>query len=103
MPDAPPVETLIGALRPGNVDIDALAHIVLGDDLEAAATYVTIMRERGLSMETLYIELLEPTARFLGKMQDNDESNFIDVTIGVGRLQKLLVIFNEWGETILCH
>ncbi len=95
MPDAPPVESLIEALRPSSADIDALAHIVLGDDLEAAATYVTIMRDRGLSMETLYMELLEPTARHLGEMWDNDECDFIDVTIGVGRLQKLLAIFNE--------
>ncbi|WP_373476089.1 B12-binding domain-containing protein [Sphingorhabdus sp.] len=95
VPDAPPVESLIDALRPSSAEIDALAHIVLGDDLEAAATYVTIMRDRGLSMETLYIELLEPTARHLGEMWDNDECDFIDVTIGVGRLQKLLAIFNE--------
>lgn len=95
VPDAPPVEALVEALLPSGADVDALAHIVLGDDLEAAATYVTVMRERGLSMETLYIELLEPTARHLGKMWDNDECDFIDVTIGVGRLQNLLAIFNE--------
>ncbi len=95
VPDAPPVEVVIKALLPSGADIDALAHIVLGDDLEAAATYVTVMRDRGLSMETLYIELLEPTARHLGKMWDNDECDFVDVTIGVGRLQNLLAIFNE--------
>lgn len=95
VPDAPPVDALIDALRPSNSEIDALAHIVLGDDLEAAATYITIMRDRGMSMETLYVELLEPTARHLGEMWDNDECDFIDVTIGVGRLQKLLAIFND--------
>lgn len=95
VPDAPTVDALIEALRPSSTEIDALAHIVLGDDLEAAATYVTIMRDRGLSMETLYVELLEPTARHLGEMWDNDECDFIDVTIGVGRLQKLLAIFND--------
>ena len=95
VPDAPSIDALIGALRPSSTEIDALAHIILGDDLEAAATYVTIMRDRGLSMEMLYIELLEPTARHLGEMWDNDECDFIDVTIGVGRLQKLLAIFND--------
>ena len=95
VPDAPPVNELIEALRPSSTEIDALGHIVLGDDLEAAATYVTIMRDRGLSMETLYVELLEPTARHLGEMWDRDECDFIDVTIGVGRLQKLLAIFND--------
>lgn len=95
VPEAPPVDVLIDALRPSSTDIDALAQIVLGDDIEAAATYITVMRERGLSMETLYVELLEPTARHLGKMWDNDECDFIVVTIGVARLQSLLAIFNE--------
>ena len=95
LPGAPLVEEVIEALRPNSTEIDALAHIVLGDDLEAAATYVTIMKDRGLSMETLYVELLEPTARHLGEMWDRDECDFIDVTLGVGRLQKLLAIFNE--------
>ena len=95
VPGAPLVEEVIEALRPNSTEIDALAHIVLGDDLEAAATYVAIMKDRGLSMETLYVELLEPTARHLGEMWDRDECDFIDVTLGVGRLQKLLAIFNE--------
>lgn len=95
LPDAPPVDVVLEALAPSGADIDSLAHIVIGDDLEAAATYVTVLRDRGLSMETLYVELLEPTARHLGKMWEDDECDFIDVTIGVARLQKLLAIFNE--------
>lgn len=95
LPDAPSVDVVIQALAPSGADIDSLAHIVIGDDLEAAAVYVTILRDRGLPMETLYVELLEPTARHLGKMWDDDECDFIDVIIGVARLQKLLAIFNE--------
>jgi len=43
-----------------------LAHIVLGNDLEAAVAYVLMLRDRGLDMDTLFIELLEPAARHLG-------------------------------------
>lgn len=95
IPHAPSVDVLIDALLPSSSEVDALAHIVLGEDLEAAATYVTMMRERGLSLETLYVDLLAPTARHLGEMWDNDECDFIDVTVGVGRHQNLLAIFNE--------
>ncbi|NVE95774.1 cobalamin B12-binding domain-containing protein [Altererythrobacter lutimaris] len=95
VPDAPPLEALIRVLKPNKADISDFAEILLGDDLEAAANYVTIMRDRGLSIEVLYTELLEPTARFLGKMWERDECDFIDVTIGVGRLQTLLSIFHE--------
>ncbi len=93
--DAPPVTLLIEALAPTSADISGLADIVLGSDLEAAAAYVMVLRDRGLAMETLFVELLEPAARYLGDMWDRDECDFIDVTLGVARLQKLLAIFND--------
>lgn len=95
VPAAPSVDAVIAALAPDRTDIAGLANIVLGDDLEAAVRYVMVLRERGLSMETLFIELLEPTARHLGEMWDNDACDFIDVTLGVARLQKLLAAFND--------
>jgi methanogenic corrinoid protein MtbC1 len=86
---------LIESLAPTSADIGGLADIVLGNNLEAAAAYVTVLRDRGLSLETLFVELLEPTARFLGEMWDRDECDFVDVTLGVARLQKLLAVFNS--------
>ena len=94
LPDALPVELVVEALAPSSSDISGLAHIVLGSDLEAAASYVLVLRDRGLSMETLFVELLEPAARYLGQLWDEDECDFIDVTLGVARLQKLLAMFN---------
>lgn len=93
--DLCPVELLRNSFHPDAADVSELAAIVLGEDIDAAAAYITLLRERGLDMETLYVELLEPTARHLGTMWDNDQCDFIDVTIGVGRLQALLAIFNE--------
>jgi methanogenic corrinoid protein MtbC1 len=95
VPDAPQVDLLIEALAPGRADIVGLTDIVLGDDLEAAVSYIMVLRDRGLAMETLFVELLEPTARHLGEMWDRDECDFIDVTLGVSRLQKLLAVFNN--------
>lgn len=94
LPEAPPIEHVVEALAPAQSDVTGLAHILLGDDLEAAVAYVLVLRDRGLSMETLLVELLEPAARHLGELWDNDECDFIDVTLGVARLQKLLATFN---------
>ena len=88
-------EAIAGQTSPSSEEIGALADIVLGTDLEAASKYVLVLRERGLSMDTLFIELLEPTARHLGEMWSRDECDFIDVTLGVARLQKLLAVFND--------
>ena len=90
-----PIEAVACPLAPGTEEVTALADIVLGTDLEAATNYVLVLRERGLPMDSLFIELLEPTARHLGEMWSRDECDFIDVTLGVARLQKLLAVFND--------
>ncbi len=92
---AQPADPIMLVPAPGSEEIATLADIVLGNDLEAATAYVIKLRERGLAMDTLFIELLEPTARRLGEMWNRDECDFIDVTLGVARLQKLLAVFND--------
>lgn len=78
----------------GDSDISSLAQLVLGADLAAAAAYIAGLRDSGLAMESLFLGLLEPTAHHLGALWDEDVCDFIDVTLGVARLQKLLAIFN---------
>ena len=82
------------AAPPSDGEVSDLAHLVMGPDIDAAAAFVTSLRERGLPMETLFVELLEPAARHLGVMWERDECDFIDVTLGLGHLQELLAIFN---------
>lgn len=79
---------------PSEAEIEELARLVLSPDLAAAAAYVTLMREKGLSMDALFVGLLEPAARHLGTLWENDACDFVDVTLGLGRLQKLLAVFN---------
>ncbi len=44
LPEAPPVELVVEALAPSSSDISGLAHVVLGSDLEAAASNVLMRR-----------------------------------------------------------
>ncbi len=80
--------------HPTDQEIADLARLVLSPDPQAASAYIVALRDRGICMDTLFIELLEPAARHLGEMWERDECDFIDVTLGVGRLQKLLAVFN---------
>jgi methanogenic corrinoid protein MtbC1 len=88
-----PINPALGA--PSEGEIVGLARIVMTSDIDAAAAYVLALKARGLDMETLFLELLEPAARRLGEMWERDECSFVDVTIGVARLQNLLAIFNS--------
>ncbi len=44
----------------------------------------------GASVETICIDLLAPAARKLGEMWDSDECDFLDVTMGLWRLQEVM-------------
>ena len=76
-------------------EIAELARLVLSADSSLAAAYVGRLKARGLSVEILFAELLEPAAQLLGRLWDEDEIDFVDVTLGVARLQALLALFNR--------
>lgn len=48
------------------------------------------LRQAGVPVERIYLELLGPAARELGRLWEEDLCDFTDVTVGVGRLQQLL-------------
>lgn len=75
-------------------EIAGLARLLLGPDVAAPAAYVTTLRERGVGADALLLELLEPAARQLGALWERDECDFVDVSVGLGRLQALLSVFN---------
>jgi methylmalonyl-CoA mutase cobalamin-binding domain/chain len=67
-----------------------LAALVIGRDESLAISYVEAMRARGVSPEMLCLELLAPAARHLGKLWDQDRCSFMEVTLGLWRLQRVL-------------
>ena len=48
------------------------------------------LRDRGVPTEAIFLELLSPVARHLGEMWERDLCSFSEVTVGLGRLQKVL-------------
>ena len=74
-------------------EITEFGGLTMAPDSSAARAYFEKMQARGHSLDTLFVHLLAPTARRLGEFWDQDLCDFIDVTIGVARLQELLTIF----------
>jgi methanogenic corrinoid protein MtbC1 len=64
-------------------------HILNASDAVVGAN-LTGWRSRGLSMTTIYLHLLAPAARQLGVLWSEDRCDFASVTVGLGRLQRLL-------------
>lgn len=71
-------------------DIEAFTRLSLSADAEAVCAAVDELRARGLSVDRLFEGLLGPAARRLGEMWADDTCDFMDVTIGLGRLQQVV-------------
>ena len=79
-------------------DIAQLAQLLLGPENEDAANFVLKLKDGGVSLDDLHAELLEPAARLLGELWTEDRADFLDVTIGMTRLQRLVHVFEGLGQ-----
>ena len=85
------------AARPGadapaidEAEIDRFVACVRGAEDDRASAHVRALVERGVAVEAVYLELLAPAARRLGAMWDDDTCDFVEVTVALGRLQRIL-------------
>lgn len=71
---------------------EASRFAVLPLRLEAASLLeeVDAFIAKGASVETICLDLLAPAARKLGEMWERDECDFLDVTMGLWRLQEVM-------------
>jgi methanogenic corrinoid protein MtbC1 len=64
-------------------------HLLTHDDAGIATLLATLLR-RGVTTETIYLDLFAPTARKFGEFWIDDTANVLEVTVAVGRLQALV-------------
>ena len=71
-------------------EVAALAPMALLVDADALLAHVEAILARGVSVDTVLVDLLAPAARLLGEYWEDDRCDFIDVTMGLWRLQEIL-------------
>lgn len=71
-------------------DVRAFVSAVRSPDDTRGAQYVRDVLADGATVEAVYLDLLAPSARRLGELWDNDECDFVEVTVALGRMQRLL-------------
>jgi len=84
-PGSRPVATFIN-----EGDVDQLTHLVLHAEDKALHEWVAALRQRGASVQAVFLDLLTPVARKLGEYWTCDICSFTEVTVAMGRLQQLL-------------
>jgi MerR family transcriptional regulator, light-induced transcriptional regulator len=71
-------------------DINRFAMLPLRLEAAGLLEQVDMLIAKGATVEVICIDLLAPAARVLGEMWDRDECDFIDVTMGLWRLQEVM-------------
>jgi len=78
-------------------EVQQFTFLAIGSDESAAFAYVDSLTAQGIPTDLIFLNLLAPTARRLGEMWEEDTTNFINVTLGVSRLQRIL---RHLGESL---
>ncbi len=71
-------------------DVEYFSQMILSRNEALALSCIEVVRSRGATVESIYLDLLAPSARHLGQLWEDDLCDFTEVTIGLGRLQQML-------------
>jgi MerR family transcriptional regulator, light-induced transcriptional regulator len=71
-------------------EVEEFARLVLLDDERHVSEHIAGLRSKGLSIDSIYLDLLAPAARHLGYLWTEDLCDFTEVTVGLGRLQQIM-------------
>ena len=71
-------------------DEGAFARILIESDMAEALSYIRRLRRQGVPTDGDVLDFLASTARRLGRLWEADHCDFVDVTIGLRRLQNLM-------------
>ena len=77
-------------IKPGPAEVASFTAHVLARDDDAIQAQLGALRASGVSVESIYVDLLAPAARHFGTLWDDDRCHFADVTVGLGRLQQIM-------------
>ncbi len=81
--DTPLPAEIPAALAPTDDDIVALTALTRLGNIDTAVTFVEAFCARGLPLEQVYLGLLAPAARLLGRGWEADTCDFTEVTIAL--------------------
>ena len=87
---APRAAPTDGAMAITATEIEALAPLALQVEADELLAHVEGVLARGISVDTVMVDLLAPTARLLGEYWEEDRCDFIDVTMALWRLQEVV-------------
>lgn len=99
-PQRLPVPPLPQKVTPA--DLQQFLQVLPAREDEPWQTMLDHLLGRGVAVDEIYTGLLTPAARALGQLWDEDRCDFNDVTVGVGRLQRIMRLLSPaFGREVL--
>lgn len=71
-------------------DVEDFTQLSVKADARALMEFVDQHISDGSSIDSVFVDLLAPSARRLGEYWDDDQGDFVDVTMGLWRIQEIL-------------
>lgn len=71
-------------------DVETFTTLTTNSEASVLLDFVDNCLATGSSVEAIYIDLLAPAARRLGEYWEEDTGDFVDVTMGLWRIQEIL-------------
>ena len=76
--------------QPSPQELMAFVQALIAEDDESTDHVIHALRQRGVPIGSVYVDLLAPAARELGAMWEQDRVDFATATVSLGRLQRLM-------------
>ena len=89
------VETRLREGSLGTAATESFTDMLLSKPRDALIGFAESLQRGGISVRTIYDDLLVPTARMLDDLWADDRISYTEVTIGLGRLEQLIHTM-EW-------
>ena len=79
-------------------DVDNFVNLLLEGRQAEGLDWIEEARGKGVSIESIFLNLLAPAARQLGELWEEDERDFTEVTLGLAELHKILHVLPSMSE-----
>jgi methanogenic corrinoid protein MtbC1 len=79
-------------------DVTNFVSLLLEGRQSDGLDWIDEARGKGVSIESIFLNLLAPAARQLGELWEDDERDFTEVTLGLAQLHKILHLLPSMSE-----
>ncbi|MDX2258321.1 MAG: cobalamin-dependent protein [Hyphomicrobiaceae bacterium] len=79
---------------------ERIARVAVQNDVDSAEGIIRTLVERGMPIDRVFLDVLAPAARRLGELWESDDLDFVDVTIGLSRMQQIVRRLSPPGQRL---